>query len=153
MSAYSFTDVAAAIVGPGGAFSVGSGSGSSEEGITIDNVEEKNAATVGADGTIMHSLRASNLAKITIRLLKTSPVNSLLSNLYNFQKSSSAFWGQNVITVNDVIRGDLENVSIAAFNKPPANTYSKDGAMMEWELVGNRDMTLGIGTPDLNSVF
>lgn len=150
MSTYSFVDVVAAITGPGGAFSIGSGSGNSEEGISIDNVEEKNAAVAGADGQIMHSLRASNLAKITVRLLKTSPVNALLANLYNFQKSSSGFWGQNNITVNNVITGDFENISIAAFNKPPPNQYAKDGTMMEWEFVGNREMVLGIGIPDAN---
>lgn len=150
MSAYSFTDVGASITGPGGSFSIGSGAGNSEEGITIDNVEEKNAALVGADGTIMHSLRAGNLANVTIRLLKTSPVNALLANLYNFQKSSSAFWGQNVITVTDVIRGDIENLSLVAFRKPPPNTYAKDGNIMEWEFVGNREMVLGIGIPDVN---
>lgn len=149
MSSYSFTDVSASIVGPGGSFSIGNSAGSAEEGISVDNVEEKNAATVGADGTIMHSLRASNLAKITIRLLKTSPVNQLLSNLYNFQKSSSAFWGQNVITVNDVIRGDLESVAIAAFSKPPPNQFAKDGNIMEWEFMGNREIAYGSGTPTL----
>jgi hypothetical protein len=150
MAAYSFTDVGASITGPGGSFSIGAGSGSAEEGITIDNVEEKNAPLVGADGTIMHSLRAGNLANITIRLLKTSPVNALLANLYNFQKSSSAFWGQNVINVNDVIRGDVEVLSQVAFRKPPPNTYAKDGGIMEWELVGNREMVLGAGIPDVN---
>jgi len=150
MSSYSFLNVQAAIAGPGGAFSIGSSSGAAEEGITIDNVEEKDLATVGAGGELMHSLRASDVAKATVRLLKTSPVNAQLSNLYNFQKASSLFWGQNMITVNDTIRGDVEELTVAAFLKPPSNTYSKDGAMMEWEFIGKRNMLLGNGQPTAN---
>ena len=150
MSSYSFLNVQAAIAGPGGAFPIGSSAGVAEEGITIDNVEEKDLATVGAGGELMHSLRASDVAKLTLRLLKTSPVNAQLSNLYNFQKSSSLYWGQNVISVNDTIRGDVEALTICAFLKPPANTYSKDGAMMEWEFIGKRNQRLGTGTPAVN---
>lgn len=151
MSSYSFLNVQAAIAGPGGAFPIGSQSGVAEEGITLDNIEEKDLLTIGASGELMHSLRANDAAKLTLRLLKTSPVNAQLANMYNFQKSSSAFWGQNVITVNDTIRGDVEQLTVAAFLKPPANTYSKDGAMMEWEFVGRRDMLLGIGSPSVNA--
>ena len=150
MSSYSFLNVQAAIAGPGGAFPIGSQSGVAEEGITIDNVEEKDLGTVGAGGELMHSLRASDVAKLTLRLLKTSPVNAQLSNMYNFQKSSSLYWGQNTLTVNDTIRGDVEELTICAFMKPPANTYSKDGAMMEWEFLGKRNMLLGSGTPTVN---
>ena len=40
MSTYSFLDVQATIVGPGGAFSLGSGAGVAEEGISIEPTGE-----------------------------------------------------------------------------------------------------------------
>ncbi|MBU9403923.1 DUF3277 family protein, partial [Burkholderia multivorans] len=58
MATYSFQDVTATIVGPGGAFSLGYGSANAEEGITIAQAGDKNTMTVGADGEVMHSLHA-----------------------------------------------------------------------------------------------
>lgn len=145
MSTYSFISVQATIAGPGGNFSLGYGAGNAEEGITVENIEEKDLMTVGADGTIMHSLRASDAARITVRLLKTSPVNAALSLLYNFQKSSPANWGQNVFVVSDVNRGDVEAVLEAAFARPTPITYAKDAGMNEWLFFGRRDSQLGTG--------
>ncbi len=55
MGVYSFANVAAAIVGPGGSITLGNGAGPSEEGITISYTEDKNTMTIGADGSGMHS--------------------------------------------------------------------------------------------------
>ncbi len=107
-----------------------------EEGITIEAVEDKNVMTIGADGAGQHSLIASDARKITLRLLKTSPVNKALMALYDLQSQSSALWGQNVITVTDSGRGDLTLVQGCAFKKAPSLTYAKEGGMMEWEFDG-----------------
>lgn len=151
MSTYSFLNVQAAISGPGGAFNIGSEAGVAEEGITTSQVEEKDLATVGADGALMHTLRASNLGKFTVRLLKTSPYNASLSAMYNLQRTNPALWGQNVLTVNDVARGDSESLTQAAFLKQPDVTWDKDGKMNEWEFVGIKDQQLGTGVPDVNT--
>lgn len=151
MAAYSFLNVMAAIAGPGGAFNLGSGAGAADEGITFSMVEEKDLATPGADGTLMHTLRASNVGKCTVRLLKTSPVNALLSAMYNFQKGNPAAWGTNVLTVADVARGDVATISQAAFMKQPDITWDKDGKVNEWEFVGNVEELLGVGVPDVNT--
>ncbi len=149
MGTYSFISVQATIAGPGGSFSLGYGAGNAEEGISIETVEEKDLMTVGADGSVMHSLRASDAARITVRLLKTSPVNAALSLLYNFQKSSPANWGQNVFVVSDTNRGDVETVLQAAFARPTPNNYGKDGGMNEWLFFGLRDQQLGSGDPSV----
>lgn len=151
MTTYSFLSVVGSITGPGGAFSVGSNAGVSEEGVTVENIEDKDDMKVGADGDIMHSLRAGNAARLTIRLLKTSPVNALLSNLYNFQRQNPANWGQNILVFSDIYRGDVETMTLAAFAKPSGNTYAKDANMMEWAFLGKRDMQLGFGVPDINT--
>lgn len=152
MGVYSFLNISASISGPGGTFSLGSGSGNAEEGITTAMDGEKNTKTMGADGSGMHSLRASNGGKITVRLLKTSPVNAQLSQLYNFQKSSSANWGQNTIKVSDVIRGDVVDGSQCAFVKHPDLTYATEGGIIEWEFdVIDLEEQLGSGVPDVNT--
>ncbi len=145
MSAYSFLNVNASIVGPGGSFALGSGVGAAEEGITIEMVEDKGDTKVGADGQLMQSLRASKLGRITVRLLKTSPVNAQLSQMYNFQAGVSSLWGNNVIVVSDTSRGDLSSVTQCAFTRQPNLVYAKDGNTNEWVFQGNVDMDLGDG--------
>lgn len=147
---YSFLDVQATLSGPGGSISLGAGAGAAEEGITVDMKEDKNDQKIGADGTVMNTLRASNAARITIRLLKTSPVNAQLSQLYNFQRASAGQWGQNVMVVSDVARGDIVTGGSIAFARQPSVTWAKDGNFNEWNFDGVVDMLLGTGQPDVN---
>lgn len=128
---YSFLDTHAAIVGPGGAFTLTGGA--AKEGITITPREDKNKLDIGADGSGMHSLRADKSASVTIRLLKNSPTNALLSAMYNFQQISSANWGQNVISIVSSI-GDAITLRQCAFKKQPVVTYAEEGGMNEWEM-------------------
>lgn len=152
MATYSFLNVQASITGPGGAFSLGAGSANAEEGITTAFAGEKNTMTMGADGAGMHSLHASNAGKITLRYLKTSPVNAQLSALYRFQKANSANWGQNVIKVSDTQRGDVVSAKQCAFTKHPDLTYAVEGGMIEWEFdVITLDELIGAGVPDVNN--
>lgn len=129
---YSFLNVNATILGPGGSFNLAAGAAVAEEGLTIEASEDKNVMTIGADGEGQHSLVASNAATITIRLLKTSPTNAKLMLMYNLQSASSALWGQNVITIVDSGRNDYNVIQGAAFKKKPTITYAKEGGMMEW---------------------
>jgi hypothetical protein len=104
--------------------------------------------TIGADGKGMQSLHADNSGKVTVRLQKTSPVNAQLEQMFNTQKQSSASWGQNVITVSDVARGDFIVATEVAFLKRPDLVYAKDANMLEWEFVAvDIDRKLGSGTP------
>src|SRR5260221_2909803 len=132
MPTYSFLDTLAAIAGPGGTFSIGSGSGNSEEGITVEPSEEIDTMTIGADGSVMHSLHADKSGKVTVRLLKTSPVNALLSAMLAFQRVSGANHGNNTITIKNIFTGDTITCQQTAFAKVPTITYAKDGGMNEW---------------------
>lgn len=147
MGVYSFIDVQAAISGPGGGFSLGYGSGNAEEGISVEMAEEKDNMVLGAGGEIMHSLRAANAGRITVRLLKTSPVNAQLSALYNFQRGSSGNWGQNTFRVANVVSGDVIAGSEMAFVKQSDLVYAKDGNVNTWVFQGNVNELLGTGTP------
>lgn len=129
---YSFLNVVATIAGPGGIVNLGEGAAVSEEGITIEPVEDKNIMTIGADGRGQHSLIASDACTVTIRLLKTSPINAALMLMYNLQSASSALWGQNVISIVDSARNDFNAVQAAAFKKKPVIAYAKEAGFNEW---------------------
>lgn len=130
---YSFLDVNATITGPGGiGVNMAAGAAIAEEGITIDPSEDKNVMIIGADGKGQHSLVASDAAKVTVRALKTSPLNQALMIMYDLQTASSALHGQNVITVGDSARGDFTVLQACAFAKKPVITYAKEAGMMEW---------------------
>jgi hypothetical protein len=134
---YSFLNVVATITGPGAVgLNLGQGAAVAEEGITVEAVEDKNVMTIGADGQGQHSLIASDAVKITVRLLKTSPVNAALMALYDVQSVSSSLWGQNVITMVDSGRHDVTVVQGCAFKKRPTLTYAKEGGFNEWEFDG-----------------
>lgn len=129
---YSFLDVAAAIVGPGGAFSLGSGAGAAEEGISVEPLDDINIMQVGADGSGQHSLSANKSCRVTVRLLKTSPVNQQLSLMMNFQRASASAHGQNTINITDLARGDVITCTQAAFARAPTLNYQKAAGINEW---------------------
>jgi hypothetical protein len=140
---YSFLDVVATISGPGAAaLNMGAGAAVAEEGITVEAAEDKNVMQIGADGKGQHSLIASDAVKITVRLLKTSPTNAALMALYDLQSSSSALWGQNVITVANSARGDISITQGCAFKKKPTFANAKEAGFVEWEFDGIANTTV-----------
>lgn len=150
---YSFLDVQAAIQGPGISAALGAGAGAAEEGITTAMVGDKNTMTIGADGSGMHSLHASKAATYTVRLLKTSPVNRVLMNAYNFQTNNgSANHGQNTITISNLQTGDRITGRFCAFKKVPDLNYAVEGQFNEWVFdVVKHDPVLGSGSPALGA--
>lgn len=146
---YSFQDVNATLQGPGGIVSLGQGSGNASEGITVTHSEEKTTTITGADGTVQHSLHASMTGRVMVRLLKTSPTNALLNALYHSQRGSSATWGQNTLTLNNVASGDNIVGTSMAFVKHPDAVYATEGNVMDWEFVGIINPTLGAGVQSL----
>ena len=141
---YSFLEIQAALVGPGGAINLGNGSGASEEGISIDPTSDIDTMTIGADGSGMHTLHGDKSGRVTLRLLKTSPTNALLSGMYAFQTASGAVHGQNTITITDTNRGDVITCRGAAFAKAPPINYGREAGVIEWDFnVIEIDRTLG----------
>ena len=150
MSTYSFLDVNGAISGPGGNFNLASGAGAADEGIVIASVGDKNVMQTGPGGDGQHSLIAAESSLVTLTLLKTSPVNGLLMAMYNFQTSSSAVWGRNVIVVSDFARGDIVTLAKVAFKKVPDISYAKEAGTSVWTFDAIKTSRfLGVGTPSL----
>lgn len=141
---YSFLSIVAGISGPGGAINLAQGAGVADEGITVDPSEDINTMTIGADGSGMHSLHGNKSGRVSVRLLKTSPTNALLSLMYAFQTSSPAQHGQNTISIVDSVRGDVITCRQVAFKKAPTISYGKDGPVNDWEFDAVQiDRTLG----------
>lgn len=150
MTTYSFLDVVAAIAGPGGATPLASGAGAAEEGITVEPVADQNTMTIGAGGEGMHSLSANTASTVTVRLLKTSPVNAVLQAMFDFQTLSSRFHGKNTITISNTASGDVIVLAAAAFKKRPTINYAKEGGTIEWLFDAVKTgQVLGVGVPEL----
>ena len=133
MSTYSFLDVSATLAGPTGVIDLGYGAAASKEGISFEYSQPRNNKTVGADGEIMHSLRADKSGTMTVRLLYTSPANAKLKAMFNAQSLSSSLWGNNVLTV--INKGNLDTIVArsVAFQGLPSQTFSEDGqGVLEW---------------------
>jgi hypothetical protein len=128
---YSFLDVNASISGPGGTFSL-SGAGLSDEGITVAPATDKNVMSIGANGDGMHSLRATTAVRLTVSLLKTGNGNAQLNALYRSQSMSSAYWGQNTITVTNPVTGDVIICTGCAFVKQTDLGYRSEGGSNVW---------------------
>jgi hypothetical protein len=149
---YGFTNIAASISGPGGSFPIGAGSGSAEEGITIEPDGDKVTKTVGADGAVMYNLHADLSGRILIRLQKISPTNAQLGAMYNLQITDSALTGLNTIIVTDIARGDTISLRGCAFSRPPVITYGTLGGVQEWSLFAAViDRLLGSGTVNVTT--
>lgn len=143
---YAFETVKATIVGPNGAFALGSDASSSDEGITIEMAGPRNTTQPGADGAWMHSLHSYKGGRIIARFLKNSPTNALLSAMANADWSNPAAHGQNTIVVSNLLAGDVTTGQGCAFAIQPTVTYGKDGAGLEWSWdVGQIDQMLGAG--------
>ena len=129
---YSFENVTATIVGPNGAFPLGYGAGTAEEGITIEFTEDRGTMTIGSDGSGMHSLHAGKSGRMTVRLLKNSPTNSLLQSMYDADCSDGSQYGQNTIVVSWLTQGDVTTGRGCGFARFPTNSYGKTGNMLDW---------------------
>jgi hypothetical protein len=151
MSAYSFLSVSASIVGPGLTAQIGSTSGSAKEGLSTEFDEDKTSVITGADGSIMTSLRASMTGRVKVRLLKTSPINAILGNAFNFQRLTAANAGQNLIRVVDKARGDVVTGRQMSFVRFPSNVWAEEGNVLEWDFIGILNEILGVGIPDVTN--
>lgn len=132
MATYSFEDFSASIVGPSGVIDLGFGAAVAKEGITVSYAQPRNAMTVGADGEVMHSLRADKSGTVTVRLIYVSPTNAKLLNKFNAESLSSSLWGQNVLTIRNKANEEVVTCRSVAFQQIPDKTFAEDGGIVEW---------------------
>ena len=131
---YSFLNTLVAMSGPGAlsGFDL-TGAGFASEAIKVTMNGDADAMTIGAAGDGMHSLSASQAGRVTISLLKTGPGNALLSALYNYQKQSAVYWGQNNLNIRNPVSGDAVTCVAGAFVKHADVGYDVAGPLLVWE--------------------
>lgn len=129
---YSFMNIVAGLIGPGLAANLGDGASVAEEGIEVAYAGDINGMTIGADGEGMHALYADRSGTITVNLLKTSPMNRILSAAAAFQRSNPASHGQNTFTLVDKMRGDSITAQQVAFKKIPDLMFGKETRLVAW---------------------
>jgi len=82
-----------------------------------------------------------------VRLLKTSPVNQKLAQMYAFQTAASSAHGQNTFSLSNSHTQDSVTCRLCAFKRAPDLTYAKEGGLIEWQFnAGIVDRTLGATT-------
>jgi len=144
--AYSFFDVVATISGPGGSGTLSDG-GVANEGISVE-FNERVTTQYGADGNWIHVLHAAKGGRVTIRLMKNGLANALLNGIFDFDTSSSANTGQNVITVVNPVTGDSWTAIGCAGVKKPNVSYATEATSLEWVFnAGIIDGVFGSGHP------
>lgn len=144
MKTYSFLDVSCAMIGPGLAIDLSTGAGLAQEGISFSPNADINTTTIGADGQGMQTLKADKSGSITVRVLKSSPVNQQLSLALAFQRTSSAVHGQNTITLVDRNKGDNVTAQNVAFQRQPNLDFGAEAQIVEWTFSAvTIDMALG----------
>lgn len=132
MKTYSFLDVNCAMIGPGLALDLSAGAGLAQEGISFAFSADTNTTTIGADGLGMQTLKADKSGTISVRVLKSSPLNQSLSLAYAFQRTSSAAHGQNTITLVDRNKGDNVTAQNVAFQRAPNLDFGAEAQIVEW---------------------
>lgn len=150
MSTYSFLDVTLSISGPNGNFHIGGpDTSSAEEGFSITYTDDADTMIGGADEGFMHALSATKRARVDVHLLKGSPINAMLSDMYHADRQSgSQRWGQNTLVARNPISGDQYTGVGAAFVKFPDNTYGRAPNVITWSFnVGKMDADLGALMP------
>ena len=122
MATYSFLSVTATFTGMTGFVDLSFGASIAKEGITVTPGGSRNTMLPGADGEVMHSLKAD----------KTSPANKKLMAMFNAQQISASAWGNNVIMIQQRDSNDTITCRSVAFTNMPTITFAEEGGLMEW---------------------
>jgi hypothetical protein len=88
-----------------------------------------------------------------VRLLKTSPVNALMSAMANADFQNSLNWGNNTISALQHASGDVYTCAGCAFVRlVPNNNYAVEGGALEWEFdIAQMNAMLAAGIPGLTA--
>lgn len=150
MTFYSFLNVSATLTGVGGSINLGAGASVAEEGLTVAPVSEISTMIIGADGNGEHSGSASTASVVTVRLLKTSPVNAQVQAMVNRQRGvGNVGAGRNTIVIRDAVRGDSITCTGVAFKDQATVNFAKESGMNEWTFNAIKTTTiLGTGAPE-----
>ena len=133
MSAYSFLDVDAVLVGaPFGHIDLGSGNANSEEGLEWSYDKPRTSKVIGADSNGMIVVNADRSGTIRVRLLETSPANAKLTAAMNAVGFSTSLHGQAVLTIRNRANETMVVASEVSFADVPGDVFGAEPGVKEW---------------------
>lgn len=113
-----------------------------DEFCTVEQLEKDYTTTEGVGGDVVFNRTNSKLCRVTVRLLQTSRVNKLLSEI----RAADLASGNGVfeaLTVRDRLGNDLHTSSEAKIEGPPSSSYSKEAGELEWSFLAPMDLHHG----------
>ena len=103
--------------------------------ISAEFADDDWSTSVGADGSVVRSLKANNVVDITLTCQQTSPINDLLSvkrNLDRLVPNTGVF----AITVKDLLGTSTLFSGTCYVKKAPTMEYAHEATTREWQLQG-----------------
>src|SRR4051812_47097774 len=114
--------------------------GSDDDVIKFERLSESVQYKVGAGGDVVVSFSADKSGKLTIKLQPTSPSNTHLNGLHNFQEGGPPVFIPIIVSFQDVYRKDVATGIQGCIIKIPDFVRGMDnsGNDMEWEIFLSR---------------
>ena len=131
---YSFTDTIVTFTHPSWGQLSANGVGLGNLVITMST--DRTAHDVAADGSVMVSKIAGRNGAIAVNVQQTSNVAKRLTNLFNYLvKAPAAQWTQLVVTINNVLAGDIITATGVAPQKQADKQFQAAGQQLTWNLL------------------
>lgn len=103
-----------------------------DDAVLIEDTTELGTEIVGADGSSLLSITADRSAKITLKLLASSPFNQFLQNKVDVMRSGTGLAGAMAVGVLDTSMGYSGGCTTAMVMKKPNIGYGANPTEREW---------------------
>lgn len=110
------------------------GFGDGDDVISIERTTELGTALVGADGASILSITADRSAKLTLKLLQTSPMNQFLQNKVARMRAGGLTALTFPVGFVDMSNGESGGCTQALVMKEAMPQKGKNASEREWEL-------------------
>lgn len=114
------------------------------EFVKIARLSESFGLKVGTDGEAVRSKTNNRSAKITLRLMQSSSVNDVLSQIHNNDLTLPGGAGVGVFRIQDLQGTTLHQANAAWISKWPDESEAREASEREWEFsTGRLDNFIG----------
>lgn len=100
--------------------------------VTVERDTEAFGDVVGTDGEVTRFATNDNRATVTVRLMQSSSMNKILSDLHNADKSAEGGAGVGRLLIEDLNGGTLHEAAACWIQNDPASSYGREVSEREW---------------------
>lgn len=104
------------------------------EFVTIERDTEAFGDVVGTDGEATRFRNNDNRATVTIRLMQSSAMNKILSDLHNADKNAEGGAGVGRLLIEDLNGGTLHEAAACWIQNDPSVAYGREVSEYEWPI-------------------